>query len=118
DTHAGIEQQAHQRFGPLRQTPIERASFDVTQIRPSPDRQYEQITHFWTGLAIPFVLCLRHRRHRGIVRDHSAIDEAIVAGEVGDRKSTRLNSSHRTISYAVFCLKKKKKKKKHTIRTK
>src|SRR5207248_9086983 len=30
---------------------------------------------------------------------------------IGDRKSTRLNSSHRTISYAVFCLKKKKKKK-------
>src|SRR5437879_8771568 len=28
-----------------------------------------------------------------------------------DRKSTRLNSSHRCISYAVFCLKKKKKKK-------
>src|SRR5207248_4881304 len=28
-----------------------------------------------------------------------------------DRKSTRLNSSHRTISYAVFCLKKKNKKK-------
>src|SRR5207248_10338632 len=27
-----------------------------------------------------------------------------------DRKSTRLNSSHRTISYAVFCLKKKKNK--------
>src|SRR5438045_7558200 len=30
----------------------------------------------------------------------------------GDRKSTRLNSSHLGISYAVFCLKKKKKKKK------
>src|SRR5437773_8401938 len=30
----------------------------------------------------------------------------------GDRKSTRLNSSHITISYAVFCLKKKKKNKK------
>src|SRR5215203_6219490 len=29
-----------------------------------------------------------------------------------DRKSTRLNSSHANISYAVFCLKKKKKKKK------
>src|SRR6476660_9960216 len=28
----------------------------------------------------------------------------------GDRKSTRLNSSHQIISYAVFCLKKKKKK--------
>src|SRR5437763_5834273 len=32
-----------------------------------------------------------------------------------DRKSTRLNSSHRCISYAVFCLKKKKKKDKINI---
>src|SRR5207248_11121188 len=32
-----------------------------------------------------------------------------VAALLLDRKSTRLNSSHRTISYAVFCLKKKKK---------
>src|SRR2546430_11657394 len=31
-------------------------------------------------------------------------------GVTGDRKSTRLNSSHSQISYAVFCLKKKKKK--------
>src|SRR5438876_8134739 len=31
---------------------------------------------------------------------------------LGDRKSTRLNSSHPSISYAVFCLKKKKQKKK------
>src|SRR5690349_24294849 len=31
-------------------------------------------------------------------------------GRAGDRKSTRLNSSHVEISYAVFCLKKKKKK--------
>src|SRR3712207_8746865 len=30
-----------------------------------------------------------------------------VKGFVGDRKSTRLNSSHANISYAVFCLKKK-----------
>src|SRR5690242_20865597 len=36
----------------------------------------------------------------------------LVAFEGGeDRKSTRLNSSHMSISYAVFCLKKKKKKK-------
>src|SRR5690349_23935573 len=35
-----------------------------------------------------------------------------------DRKSTRLNSSHVEISYAVFCLKKKKKKNKHiTLKT-
>src|SRR5438309_6066164 len=31
-------------------------------------------------------------------------------GKSGDRKSTRLNSSHSSISYAVFCLKKKKEK--------
>src|SRR5947207_10674766 len=30
-------------------------------------------------------------------------------GRISDRKSTRLNSSHTVISYAVFCLKKKKK---------
>src|SRR5690242_14528423 len=35
--------------------------------------------------------------------------ELLVIGQ-GDRKSTRLNSSHMSISYAVFCLKKKKKK--------
>src|SRR2546422_2070617 len=39
-----------------------------------------------------------------------------VKDKVGDRKSTRLNSSHGYISYAVFCLKKKKKKKKKTNR--
>src|SRR2546428_1840176 len=33
---------------------------------------------------------------------------------LGDRKSTRLNSSHDQISYAVFCLKKKKKKENYT----
>src|SRR5258705_9837409 len=32
-----------------------------------------------------------------------------VGGQYGDRKSTRLNSSHLGISYAVFCLKKKNK---------
>src|SRR3712207_7643664 len=33
----------------------------------------------------------------------------VIAAAVVDRKSTRLNSSHANISYAVFCLKKKKK---------
>src|SRR5207248_10243500 len=36
--------------------------------------------------------------------------EELAVAERQDRKSTRLNSSHRTISYAVFCLKKKIKK--------
>src|SRR5207248_11249126 len=39
------------------------------------------------------------------VGDQRQVD---VQAVVLDRKSTRLNSSHRTISYAVFCLKKKK----------
>src|SRR5690625_5759363 len=44
--------------------------------------------------------------------NHSSIHIANVnADQVKDRKSTRLNSSHVAISYAVFCLKKKKQKK-------
>src|SRR2546421_3907983 len=39
----------------------------------------------------------------------------VEPGNLLDRKSTRLNSSHDQISYAVFCLKKKKKKKRKTI---
>src|SRR2546430_8399821 len=46
-------------------------------------------------------------RHRRVVR--IATDEMVAAPRrAGDRKSTRLNSSHSQISYAVFCLKKKK----------
>src|SRR2546422_4470084 len=44
-------------------------------------------------------------------RGHRAAQLGAGAG-LRDRKSTRLNSSHGYISYAVFCLKKKKKKKK------
>src|SRR2546430_13313579 len=50
---------------------------------------------------------------RGLPR---AFDVRVLAARLldadGDRKSTRLNSSHSQISYAVFCLKKKKTKKK------
>src|SRR5687768_17869388 len=45
-----------------------------------------------------------------IVRDRASRNGTFV-----DRKSTRLNSSHGYISYAVFCLKKKKKKNKQMI---
>src|SRR5437867_5414481 len=45
-------------------------------------------------------------QHRGCGRHRP---ENCDAADQLDRKSTRLNSSHRTISYAVFCLKKKKK---------
>src|SRR5436305_11733900 len=51
----------------------------------------------------------RHGQRRGAAR-HLHHAHLAVDGEV-DRKSTRLNSSHVRISYAVFCLKKKKKQK-------
>src|SRR2546426_7000869 len=54
---------------------------------------------------------LQHHRHR-LRREHAARDEQqklrLEHDRDGDRKSTRLNSSHLVISYAVFCLKKKK----------
>src|SRR2546421_5490836 len=44
------------------------------------------------------------------LRSSLSYTELLVAVRGIDRKSTRLNSSHDQISYAVFCLKKKKKK--------
>src|SRR5208282_6667921 len=48
----------------------------------------------------------RPNRHRGSCRSGPPRDRY----RQGDRKSTRLNSSHGSISYAVFCLKKKKER--------
>src|SRR6266496_3418810 len=54
------------------------------------------------------------RSHAGRVRDRRVAQRLPRPRprQARDRKSTRLNSSHVEISYAVFCLKKKKKKKK------
>ena len=51
-----------------------------------------------------------HAARGGEQRRHDH-DHAGDADQPGDRKSTRLNSSHGYISYAVFCLKKKKQQK-------
>src|SRR3712207_7951304 len=49
------------------------------------------------------------RVHGEVTGRHGGVRVRVVAGVVQvDRKSTRLNSSHANISYAVFCLKKKK----------
>src|SRR5256885_15954271 len=50
----------------------------------------------------------RARRHAD-GGDRVILDEGLEPAQHADRKSTRLNSSHLVISYAVFCLKKKKK---------
>src|SRR5438034_4715995 len=76
----------------------------------------------------PYTTLFRSRRRLPLRPGHRRpeLDRLSDAAHVGlraraaraDRKSTRLNSSHTVISYAVFCLKKKKKKtqntKKHT----
>src|SRR5438270_4690916 len=53
----------------------------------------------------------RTSRRRGSPAAEPPENPLSAANAVQDRKSTRLNSSHSQISYAVFCLKKKKKKK-------
>src|SRR5437762_7642103 len=46
--------------------------------------------------------------HQTIIKERRMVKAVAVSDQsVRDRKSTRLNSSHRCISYAVFCLKKK-----------
>src|SRR2546430_4966193 len=50
--------------------------------------------------------CHPQWRNPLIIDDNQALQKALDVGR--DRKSTRLNSSHSQISYAVFCLKKKK----------
>src|SRR3712207_8357103 len=55
-----------------------------------------------------FLLSRRQLRRRGV--RVPVMTDLVAASEDLDRKSTRLNSSHANISYAVFCLKKKKTK--------
>src|SRR5438034_5111550 len=70
----------------------------------------------------PYTTLFRSRRLVGEYEELGALGNGDVYGdreillcarfvrpEIRDRKSTRLNSSHTVISYAVFCLKKKKK---------
>src|SRR2546422_11131992 len=66
----------------------------------------DRVEHLPGKVAIHLVADLERETRPTIEhREHDAFD-------VQDRKSTRLNSSHGYISYAVFCLKKKKKNKK------
>src|SRR5256885_10314208 len=79
--------------------------------RPLARRLHSALPSFHLGLPAPGVLLCR----LGVLSEGglgSSSDALRKAGKVAthaDRKSTRLNSSHLVISYAVFCLKKKKK---------
>src|SRR5437879_10339352 len=54
-------------------------------------------------------LAAERERLLDLLEDDGLREQVALPQPVIDRKSTRLNSSHRCISYAVFCLKKKKK---------
>src|SRR5688572_31429608 len=54
--------------------------------------------------------------HQAVLVRMQVLDRVFDRDDVLDRKSTRLNSSHSQISYAVFCLKKKKNKTKLVLR--
>src|SRR2546422_7663741 len=95
-------------------------SVQETMIKRLPDEPLELIEmrpdlHFPPGLQQTLDTALarspvhRYQSAAKFAHDLAAVDRA--AGE-RDRKSTRLNSSHGYISYAVFCLKKKKKEEK------
>src|SRR5437667_4165286 len=80
---------------------------DALPISPCPPRSIQSPTRA-PALARPrSSTCAARLRQRGQPRARRR------AAHVEDRKSTRLNSSHITISYAVFCLKKKKTKIQH-----
>src|SRR5690606_41638786 len=53
-----------------------------------------------------FILAQKERQFQEALRHAHQLKMQVIAAD-GDRKSTRLNSSHVKISYAVFCLKKK-----------
>src|SRR5947208_7098997 len=75
------------------------------------------------GLAVALALPTIAAAQTPQIPDGRASDQAnarpsgICGVCAADRKSTRLNSSHQIISYAVFCLKKKKKTSKSEIKT-
>src|SRR5688500_20091812 len=69
---------------------------------------------FSTG--VKNVMITNPRDMSGFVKELKKHKFTIITGV--DRKSTRLNSSHLVISYAVFCLKKKNKKKRNNYKKK
>src|SRR5260221_8948178 len=90
--------------------------------RPPRSTLFPYTTLFRSSSGLPVLEKLAKTRLKDIGQFQSALKELRPQLEYDaqfadflDRKSTRLNSSHTVISYAVFCLKKKKNKKKVTI---
>src|SRR2546430_3602573 len=85
----------------------------TTLFRSAPDARAEDAA---LGLDVEGPLVVGHVRASHAANLGGVLAQVLALGtdphsRREDRKSTRLNSSHSQISYAVFCLKKKKKKK-------
>src|SRR5690625_6165152 len=68
------------------------------------DRMAKTVQHYGNNSSASIPIALSESLKQGKIKDG---DNIVMVGFGGDRKSTRLNSSHVAISYAVFCLKKK-----------
>src|SRR5688572_31348515 len=79
--------------------------------RPPRSTLFPYTTLFRSHEVLRRTLDVQHAAAGGHPLRVAVADRPAAAVGVGDRKSTRLNSSHSQISYAVFCLKKKKNKK-------
>src|SRR2546430_7170219 len=88
--------------------------FPYTTLFRSPARRSDQRCHLGALALPPDSVCGLSRRrpavvfHRLLHGDGAGNQLSLRLDAYEDRKSTRLNSSHSQISYAVFCLKKKK----------
>src|SRR5439155_19206259 len=86
-----------------------RRSSDLGRDRLEPLGQLNRVAHHDDGERPASVQPLRREQDHLVPRDGVvALPRSAAPVGIGDRKSTRLNSSHVAISYAVFCLKKKK----------
>src|SRR2546427_1904677 len=73
-------------------------------------RNFRAFETYLVVTAAYFVLALALRQLLAWIGQRFVVGRRTPRAARPDRKSTRLNSSHSQISYAVFCLKKKKKK--------
>src|SRR5436853_1765053 len=92
-----------------------RRAFDQAGVHPADFKQHSDLARFpftvKTDLRDNYPFNMFAVDREKLVRVHASsgtTGKPIVVGYTRDRKSTRLNSSHLGISYAVFCLKKKK----------
>src|SRR5437763_4066391 len=101
---------SHRPNQALHSFPTRRSSDLGKEPEVSPSSRLIKNPRFLPAVATDRYLIKGSAEDHGSERGLPTIRPLVATSAFVDRKSTRLNSSHRCISYAVFCLKKKKKK--------